>query len=123
MRWPEKIQANSENDGMMHITDLFNTFATLAGASLDQERPLDGKNMTNLLFSESMSPRDEIIFEVSGSVRFPAIRKGKYKLIGKELYDLISQVSFIGFLWDINEYEAKKYWSIIYNIFTYFNID
>jgi arylsulfatase A-like enzyme len=88
MRWPKKIQANSENNGMMHITDLFNTFATLAGASLAQERPLDGKNMTNLLFSDSMSPRDEIIFEVSGSVRFPAIRKGKYKLVGMELYDL-----------------------------------
>lgn len=88
MRWPEKIKANSKNSGMIHVTDLFSTFATLAGASLDQERPLDGKNMTNLLFSGSPSPRDEIIFEVSGSVRFPAIRKGKYKLIGKELYDL-----------------------------------
>jgi arylsulfatase A-like enzyme len=88
MRWPEKIKENSENSGLIHITDLFSTFATLAGASLDQERPLDGKNMTNLLFSGSPSPRDEIIFEVSGSVRFPAIRKGKYKLIGKELYDL-----------------------------------
>jgi arylsulfatase A-like enzyme len=88
MRWPEKIKANSTNDGMMHVTDLFSTFATLAGASLDQERPLDGKNMTDALFGDSKSPRDEIIFEVSGSVRFPAIRKGKYKLVGKELYDL-----------------------------------
>ncbi|MDA9829850.1 arylsulfatase [Akkermansiaceae bacterium] len=88
MRWPEKIKANSTNDGMMHVTDLFSTFATLAGASLDQERPLDGKNMTDVLFGDSKSPRDEIIFEVSGSVRFPAIRKGKYKLVGKELYDL-----------------------------------
>jgi hypothetical protein len=34
------------------------------------------------------SPRDEIIYEVSGSVRFPAILKGQYKLIGKELFDL-----------------------------------
>ncbi|MDB4502005.1 arylsulfatase [Akkermansiaceae bacterium] len=88
MRWPEKIKANSTNDGMMHVTDLFSTFATLAGASLDQERPLDGKNMTDVLFGDSKSPRDEIIFEVSGSVRFPAIRKGKYKLVGKELYNL-----------------------------------
>ncbi len=88
LRWPEKIKANSTNDGMMHVTDLFSTFATLAGASLDQERPLDGKNMTDALFGDSKSPRDEIIFEVSGSVRFPAIRKGKYKLVGKELYDL-----------------------------------
>lgn len=88
MRWPEKIKANSTNDGMIHVTDLFSTFATLAGASLDQERPLDGKNMTDVIFSYSKSPRDEIIFEVSGSVRFPAIRKGRYKLVGKELYDL-----------------------------------
>ena len=88
MRWPEKIKANSTNDGMIHVTDLFSTFATLAGASLDQERPLDGKNMTDVIFSYSQSPRDEIIFEVSGSVRFPAIRKGRYKLVGKELYDL-----------------------------------
>lgn len=88
MRWPEKIKANSTNDGMIHVTDLFSTFATLGGASLDQERPLDGKNMTDVIFSHSKSPRDEIIFEVSGSVRFPAIRKGRYKLVGKELYDL-----------------------------------
>ena len=88
MRWPEKIKANSTNDGMMHVTDLFSTFATHAGASLDQERPLEGKNMTDVLFGDSKSPRDEIIFEVSGSVRFPTIRKGKYKLVGKELYDL-----------------------------------
>ena len=88
MRWPEKIKANSTNDGMIHVTDLFSTFATLGGASLDQERPLDGKNMTDVIFSYSKSPRDEIIFEVSGSVRFPAIRMGRYKLVGKELYDL-----------------------------------
>ncbi|MEN8773717.1 MAG: arylsulfatase [Akkermansiaceae bacterium] len=88
MRWPEKIKANSENSGMMHVTDFFNTFATLAGASLEQERPLDGKNMTDVLFLGSKSPREEIIFEVSGSVRFPAIRRGKYKLVGKELYNL-----------------------------------
>ena len=72
----------------MHITDLYSTFATLAGSSLEQERPLDGKNMTEVLFDKASSPRDEIIFEISGSVRLPAILKGKYKLIGKELYDL-----------------------------------
>jgi arylsulfatase A-like enzyme len=30
IRWPEKIKANSKNSGMIHVTDLFSTFATLA---------------------------------------------------------------------------------------------
>ena len=88
MRWPNKIEANSSNAALMHVTDLYSTFATLAGASLKQERALDGLNMTDSLFGDTASPREEIIFEVSGSVRLPAIRKGKYKLVGKELYDL-----------------------------------
>ncbi|MGC6456738.1 MAG: arylsulfatase [Akkermansiaceae bacterium] len=88
MRWPGKIKPGSTHDGMIHITDLYNTFATLAGGSLEQERPLDGKNMTDSLFEGAKSPRDEIIFEVSGSVRLPAILKGQYKLIGKELFDI-----------------------------------
>jgi arylsulfatase A-like enzyme len=88
MRWPGKIAPNSTHEGMVHITDLYNTFATLGGGSLEQERPLDGKNMTESFFAGAPSPRDEIIFEVSGSVRFPAVLKGQYKLIGKELFDL-----------------------------------
>ncbi|MDB4419021.1 sulfatase-like hydrolase/transferase [bacterium] len=88
MRWPGKIEAGSSNDGLMHITDLYSTFATLAGGSLEQERPLDGIDMTKFLFSGTESAREEIVFEVSGSVRFPAIMKEKYKLVGKELYDL-----------------------------------
>lgn len=88
MRWPGKIKAGSSNAGLIHITDLYSTFATLAGGSLEQERPLDGIDMTKVLFSGAESEREEIVFEVSGSVRFPAIMKGKYKLVGKELYDL-----------------------------------
>jgi arylsulfatase A-like enzyme len=84
MRWPEKIKANSTNDGMMHVTDLFSTFATLAGASLDQERPLDGKNMTDVLFSVI---RRALVMKSSskspGACAFPAIRKGKIQ-IGRE---------------------------------------
>jgi arylsulfatase A-like enzyme len=93
MRWPNKIKANSTNPALMHVTDLYSTFATLAGGSLKQERSLDGLNMTDSLFGDTASPREEIIFEVSGSVRLPAIRKGKYKLVGKELYDLEADIS------------------------------
>ncbi|MEL6254599.1 MAG: sulfatase-like hydrolase/transferase [Bacteroidota bacterium] len=88
MRWPGKITPNSSSEGLMHITDLFSTFASIGGASLDQERALDGIDMTSLILEGKESPRTEIVFDVSGCVRFPAIRKGKYKLTGQELYDL-----------------------------------
>ena len=88
MSWPGILKPNTSNDGMMHIVDLYNTFITLAGGNLKQERKVDGMDMTDMLFAGKASPRDEIIFEVSGSVRLPAIRKGDYKLVGKELYNI-----------------------------------
>jgi arylsulfatase A-like enzyme len=93
MRWPAKLKANSSSNEMMHITDFYNTFITLGGGSLEQARKIDGMNMTGTLFENKKSPRDEIIIEVSGSVRFPTIRKGDYKLMGKELYNIIKDPS------------------------------
>lgn len=88
MRWPGKLKAGSANDEMMHITDLFPTLISLAGGSIQQERAIDGLDMTNVWLNQARSPRDEIVFEVSGSVRFPCIRKGDFKLVGKELYNI-----------------------------------
>jgi hypothetical protein len=73
---------------LMHITDFYPTFIKLAGARLDQPRPLDGMDMAPMLFDGQASPRNEIVFEVTGTVRVPAIRVGDYKLVGHELYDL-----------------------------------
>lgn len=87
IRWPGKTQPGTF-DGMMHIVDCFATFVTLAGGSLQQERPLDSLDMTEALFSGKPSPRDEIIFEVTGSVRVPTIRSGDYKLMGDLLFNL-----------------------------------
>ena len=39
------------------------------------------------------SKRDEIIFDISGCVRIPTIRKGDYKLMGKELYNIVKDPS------------------------------
>ena len=89
MRWPGKIEAGSSNNALMHITDLYSTFTVLGNGTLEQERPLDGLDMSEVLLAGSQSPREEIIFEVSQSVRFPAIRKGDYKLVGEELYNIL----------------------------------
>lgn len=88
LKWPGKIEAGSSNDALMHITDFYSTFVQLGGGSLEQERPLDGIDMSVVIVEGAASTRDEIIFEVSNSVRFPAIRQGDYKLIGEELYNI-----------------------------------
>jgi arylsulfatase A-like enzyme len=88
LRWPGVIEPGSTSHGLMHMTDFYPTLIQLAGGSLAQELPLDGFDMTKMLLQRQPSPRDEIIFEVAGSVRVPAIRQGDYKLVGHELFNL-----------------------------------
>ncbi len=88
VRWPDKITPGSSSNELMHITDFYTTLITLAGGTLEQERKPDGIDMSDVLIHGAKSQRDEIVFEVSGSVRLPAIRQGNFKLIGSELYDL-----------------------------------
>lgn len=88
MRWPGMTNAGATNDGMMFVTDLFATFADWAGASLEQERPLDSFNMTSMLLDQANGPRQEIVFEVTGSVRIPTIRVGDFKLMGDALFNI-----------------------------------
>ena len=88
IRWPGHTKLGTVNGGMMFIADFFSTFITLGGGRYEQEFPVDGLDMTGMLFRDESSPRDEIIFEVSGSVRIPTIRKGDFKLMGKLLYNI-----------------------------------
>ena len=92
-RWPGKIPLGTSSDEMMHIVDLYSTFISIGGGTLEQEMPLDGIDMESVIFKGEKSTRDEIVFEVSGSVRFPAIRQGNYKLIGDELYNIAKDPS------------------------------
>ena len=88
VRWPGRTEPGAASDEMMFIADFYTTFITLAAARHEQPKAVDSLDMTGMLFSGQKSPRDEIIFEVSGSVRIPTIRKGDYKLMGKLLYNI-----------------------------------
>jgi len=88
MRWPGKFAPGSTNDAMMHVVDLMPTFINLAGGSDRQARPLDGMDMSAALAGGAPSPRTEIVFEVTGSVRFPTILSGNLKLMGDKLFDI-----------------------------------
>ena len=73
---------------MMFVADWFSTFITLAGGRHKQELPVDAIDMTKMLFGGTPSPRNEIIYEVVGSVRLPTIRSGDYKLMGDMLFNI-----------------------------------
>ena len=72
----------------MFIADFFPTFITLAGGQHQQDRPIDGIDMTNMLFGDAASQRREIIFDVAGSVRLPTIRRDDFKLMGDMLFNI-----------------------------------
>lgn len=88
LRWPGHTKRGSSNDGMMFVSDWFSTFITLAGGKHEQSLAVDGIDMTQMLFAGKPTPRDEIVFEVTGSVRLPTIRKGNFKLMGDMLFNV-----------------------------------
>ncbi|MEE2935391.1 MAG: arylsulfatase [Planctomycetota bacterium] len=93
IRWPGHTKPGTTKDGLMFITDFYPTFISLAGGQTDQPRPIDGIDMTSMLFGGEESPRQEIIYDVEGSVRLPTIRRGDFKLMGKMLFNIAKDPS------------------------------
>jgi len=93
LRWPGHVAPGTSQDGLMFVADFFPTFITLAGGEHIQELAIDGIDMTRMLFEGEESPRTEIVFDVSGSVRLPTIRSGEFKLMGDVLYNIADDPS------------------------------
>ena len=92
MRWPGHIKARSLVDEPLHVVDLYPTLINRAGGSLEQELPLDGLDVWATITEGKPSPRQEIVHNVPGSPRSSqaAIRRGDFKLVGNELFDIKS---------------------------------
>lgn len=92
MRWPAKIKPGTVVDQMLHVVDFYPTIVRLAGGSLDQPLPLDGRDAMPTIAEGKPTPHTEIVHSVPGfegsETGTPAIRVGRFKLVGDELYDL-----------------------------------
>jgi arylsulfatase A-like enzyme len=75
--WPGTIEPDVVSD-LGSTLDLLPTLATLAGASLEQDRALDGIDLTSTLYGDSSSARDEMFYYRSGELW--AYRQGPFKL-------------------------------------------
>lgn len=77
--WPGTLPAGVVRNGLMHMVDWYPTLAALAGASLNQPLPLDGKNMWDMIASGRSSPRTEVLNNLEPTRA--AIRVGDWKLV------------------------------------------
>ncbi len=75
VRWPSEIPAGSETDALLHVVDLFPTFAGLAGASTADGQPLDGLDAWATIAHGAESPRTEVVHSPF------VLRTGDWKLI------------------------------------------
>lgn len=104
MRWPGKIEPGNESSGIAASIDLYTTLAKLGGAQVPEDRQVDGKDLSDLIFKQSESPRDTFVYHAFGALQ--AVRKGPWKLYAcrrsfpskpveenlKELYNLEEDV-------------------------------
>jgi arylsulfatase len=97
-RWPGVIDAGQVVGDIVHITDLYTTFARLAGAldAIPRDRIIDGVDQTSLLLNGDTHSRRDYVTIYTGPI-LAALVKGRYKrhligaqpgLSGPEFYDL-----------------------------------
>ncbi|MEY4485233.1 MAG: Arylsulfatase, partial [Verrucomicrobiota bacterium] len=77
--WPGHIPSGVTNHEPMHAVDWFPTLVKLAGGSLEQKLPLDGRDVWPMLTQGAKSPH-EAILSASTPTR-AAVRMGDWKLL------------------------------------------
>lgn len=78
--WPGHLPAGKVVDQPVHMIDWYPTLVNLAGGSLKQSRPLDGKDVWPVLVEGAKSPHDAIL--LSGTTfGKAAVRAGDWKLL------------------------------------------
>jgi arylsulfatase len=98
LRWPGAVDAGQVVGDIVHITDLYTTFASLAGATnhIPTDRVVDGIDQTALLLNGDGHSRRDYVFVYTGNI-LAATVKGRFKrrwagelpgLSGAAFYDL-----------------------------------
>lgn len=81
MRWPGIIPAGTTCSQLASTLDLLPTLSSLAGASVPNDRKIDGLNITDLILAKegAQTPRTSLFYY--HTTQLQAVRSGKWKLV------------------------------------------
>ena len=86
IKWEGHVEPGTKNDGLICLVDLMATFANIVGYSLEEGMGEDSHDMLPVITSKEKGIRETLVmYDYQG--RF-AIRKGYWKLVDDELYNL-----------------------------------
>jgi len=80
MRWPGKIPAGTACQEIAGNIDVLPTLAKIVGAQPPQDRVIDGRDITSLMFDPQSGPVREVQLYFHGSGQLQAIRQREWKL-------------------------------------------
>lgn len=80
VRWPGKVPAGRVCDELVTSMDVMPTFARLAGTTEPQDRKIDGRDISPLIFGLDGATSPHEVFGYYMLQRLHAVRKGKWKL-------------------------------------------
>lgn len=91
--WPGMVPANSVCDKITTTMDLLPTFASLSGGKVPDDRIIDGKDISPLLFGHSDAKTPYEAFFYHSKETLQAVRAGKWKLhTNGELFNLDTDI-------------------------------
>jgi arylsulfatase A-like enzyme len=77
--WQDVIKPRSVVNEPLHVVDLYPTLLRLAGAKIEQRKPLDGKDAWGTIAKGEPSPHDFLLHNVNPFSG--AVRMGDWKLV------------------------------------------
>jgi arylsulfatase len=80
IRWPGKVKAGRVSNEIVHEVDTFTTLATIAGAAVPTDRPIDGVDQTDFLLGKTEKSGREG-FPVFVADRLEAVKWRNWKMV------------------------------------------
>jgi len=81
-RWPGQVPAGGVSNEILHIVDLYTTLAGLGGATIPNDRPIDGVDQLDFLLGKSAkSNREGFVFFIKSELRAAKWRNWKMHLV------------------------------------------
>ena len=78
---PGKVPAGTSSDAICGMLDILPTFAALAGASVPNDRKIDGADIRSVLTGDANAPGPHHVFYYYRGLGLEAVREGQWKLV------------------------------------------